>query len=60
MIVNTFKELHKHNVRPFYVALFERSLNKGVPNSCENIHEQKVSINFSEEELILAKIYVCK
>jgi nitrogen regulatory protein PII-like uncharacterized protein len=55
----SFKDLHKNNERPFYVALLERSLNKGVPNRCENIHNEKISINFSKEELILAKIYVC-
>ena len=55
-----FNELHKKNERPFYVALFERSLNKGVPNNCENIYNDKIAINFSNEELIIAKIYVCK
>jgi hypothetical protein len=55
----SFKDLHKNNERPFYVALLERSLNKGVPNRCENIHNEKIAINFSKEELILAKIYVC-
>ena len=55
----SFKDLHKNNERPFYVALLERSLSKGVPNKCENIHNEKIAINFSKEELILAKIYVC-
>ena len=55
----SFKDLHKNNERPFYVALLERSLSKGVPNRCENIHNEKIAINFSKEELILAKIYVC-
>ena len=54
----------KKKVKPataasIYVALLERSLSKGVPNRCENIHNEKIAINFSKEELILAKIYVC-
>ena len=56
----SFTELHKNNERPFYVALLERGLNKGVPNKCDNIHNEKISINFSREKLTLAKIYVCK
>ncbi len=56
----SFTELHKNNERPFYVALLERGLNKGVPNKCDNIHNEKISINFSKEKLTLAKIYVCK
>ena len=55
----SFKDLHKNNERPFYVALLERSLSKGVPNRCENIHKEKIVINCSKEELILATIYVC-
>ena len=55
----SFDNLHKNNERPFYIALLERGLKKGVPNGCENIHNEKININFSNEELILAKIYVC-
>ena len=55
----SFDNLHKKNERPFYIALLERSLKKGVPNGCEIIHNEKININFSNEELILAKIYVC-
>ena len=55
----SFNDLHKKNERPFYVALLERGLKKGVPNRCQNIYDEKININFSKEELILAKIYIC-
>ena len=54
-----FNELHKKNERPFYVALTERATNKGVPNKCELIHSEQVKMNFSKEDLILAKIFKC-
>ncbi len=54
-----FRDLHKKNKRPFYVILMERNRNKGHPNSCNNIHNETVSINYSNEKLILAKIYEC-
>lgn len=54
-----FSSLHAKNKRPFYVALMERSTNKGLPNNCKNIHNEKVSINFSRENLIMAKVFKC-
>ena len=43
----------------FYVALLERKLNKGTPNGCKVIHEEKISLNFSSEKLTLAKVFKC-
>ena len=54
-----FKDLHKKNKRPFYVALTERSLDKGTPNQCILVSDQSIKINFSNEKIILAKIYKC-
>jgi hypothetical protein len=54
-----FKDLHKSNIRPFYVALMERGLKKGTPNNCEIVHEEIRSINFSREKISLAKIFKC-
>tara|TARA_B100001250_G_C19769816_1_gene776566 strand:+ start:146 stop:1726 length:1581 start_codon:yes stop_codon:yes gene_type:complete len=54
-----FSNLHKKNKRPFYIALTERSLNKGLPNNCNSIHNETVNINFSKEKLILAKVFKC-
>ena len=54
-----FSELDKKQVRPFYVALLERKLNKGTPNGCKRIYEEKIKLNFSKEELILAKVFRC-
>ncbi len=51
--------LHKKIDRPFYVSLTERSLNKGLPNNCELIYKEVKTINFSNEKLILAKLYKC-
>ena len=55
-----FDNLHNKLERPFYVSLTERSLNKGVPNNCNLIFAEKRKINFSNEELILAKLYKCE
>jgi len=55
----SFKKLHKQNKRPFYVVLLERALNKGVPNGCDLIHQEEVKINFSNEKIVLAKIFKC-
>ncbi len=54
-----FNKLHKKKNRPFYVALMERGVNKGVPNNCDLIHEENASLNFSKEKITLAKIYEC-
>jgi len=54
-----FKDLHMKNNRPFYVVLTERALNKGTPNNCSIIFEEKTKINFSQEKIILAKIFKC-
>ena len=54
-----FKDLHKKNKRPFYVALIERGVNKGVPNNCNLVFKEEKSMNFSNEKLILAKILKC-
>ena len=54
-----FANLHKKNIRPFYIVLMERNLKKGLPINCENIYNEKVKINFSNEDLILAKIFKC-
>jgi hypothetical protein len=37
----------------------ERGINKGTPNNCDLIYEEKIKINFSKEEISLAKIYKC-
>jgi len=55
----SFSELHKKKQKPYYVVLVERFLNKGLPNNCELIHSQSTRINFSRENIILAKIYKC-
>ena len=52
-------EMHKKNERPFYVALTERALNKGVPNKCDLIEVISTNINFGKEDISLAKIYKC-
>ncbi len=51
--------LHKKNTRPFYIALIERGIRKGLPNNCDNIYIEKINMNFSKEDLILAKVYKC-
>ena len=51
--------MHTKKERPFYVILTERSLSKGLPNNCQNIYNEKISINFSKEELILGKVFKC-
>tara|TARA_B100001093_G_scaffold514193_1_gene587689 strand:+ start:4008 stop:5576 length:1569 start_codon:yes stop_codon:yes gene_type:complete len=55
----SFKNLHKKNIRPFHVVLMERGKNKGLPNNCNSIHEEKININFSNEDLILARVFKC-
>ena len=54
-----FKDLHKKNKRPFYVALIERGVNKGVPNNCNLVFKEEKNMNFSNEKLVLAKIFKC-
>ena len=54
-----FQSLHKKNIRPFYVALMERSTKKGLPNNCERIHSEEIKMNFSRESLVLAKVFKC-
>ena len=54
-----FKDLHKKNKRPFYVALIERTINKGLPNNCNLRHSYSTKINFSKEDIVVAKIYEC-
>ena len=54
-----FNDLHKNNTRPFYVSLMERALSKGVPNKCSLIFSENKKINFSNEEIIMAKLYKC-
>jgi hypothetical protein len=54
-----FNELYLNNKRPFYVALMERSLNKGTPNKCRIIYKEEIKINFSKEKIVLGKLYVC-
>lgn len=54
-----FSKLHQKNKRPFYVALTERSIKKGIPNNCKNIYNEKININFSRENLIMAKVFKC-
>ena len=55
----SFQNLHKKNQRPFYVVLIERALNKGVPNNCKIIHNESFKMNFSKENIIVAKVYKC-
>ena len=57
-IIN-ISNLHKKIDRPFYVSLTERSLNKGLPSNCSLINKVTKKINFSSEELVLAKLYKC-
>ena len=54
-----FNQLHKKNKRPFYVVLTERAINKGVPNKCNVIYNEKIKVNFSNEDIVLAKLYEC-
>ncbi len=54
-----FKKLHDKNQRPFYVALMERGLNKGTPINCDLIYKEEISINFSSEKIVLAKVFKC-
>tara|TARA_E500000178_G_scaffold175633_1_gene174568 strand:+ start:341 stop:1918 length:1578 start_codon:yes stop_codon:yes gene_type:complete len=54
-----FRDLHKKNNRPFYIALTERALKKGIPNNCENIFNEYFTMNFSREKIVVAKIYRC-
>ena len=54
-----FSKLHQKNKRPFYVALTERSIKKGLPNNCKNIYNEKINLNFSREGLIMAKVFKC-
>ncbi len=54
----SFNELHGKNKRPFFVVLTERALNKGLPNNCKNIYNEKIKLNFVEN-LTLAKVYKC-
>lgn len=51
--------LHKKIDRPFYVSLTERSLTKGLPNNCNLINKVTKKINFSREDVVLAKLYKC-
>ena len=54
-----FNNLYKKNERPFYIAFTERSLRKGSPNNCKLFHEEKIKINLSQENIVLAKILEC-
>jgi len=54
-----FKELHKKNLRPFYVVLIERTLKKGIPNNCSEVHTEYIKMNFTNEKIDLAKVYKC-
>ncbi len=54
-----FNQLHKKVQRPFYVALMERGINKGVPNNCKIIFNEQINLNFSNETLTLAKVFRC-
>ena len=54
-----FKNLEKKNQRPFYVALMERKLTKGLPDRCQEIHSEKINLNFSRENIVLAKVFEC-
>lgn len=55
----SFNNLHKKNERPFYVILLERAVKKGTPSNCRIKHQEEVSVNFSKEKLILAKVFIC-
>ncbi len=55
----SFDKMHSKNKRPFYIALTERSLNKGLPNNCRNIYNEEIKINFSKENILLAKVFRC-
>ena len=57
--VKSISELHKNNKRPFIIAMTERFIKKGVPNGCVLVHSETKKLNFSKENLILAKIYKC-
>ena len=55
----SFDKMHLKNKRPFYIALTERSLNKGLPNNCRNIYNEEIEMNFSKENILLAKVFRC-
>ena len=50
-----FSELDKKQSRPFYVALLERKLNKGIPNGCEKVYEEKLNLISQKRNLYLRK-----
>ena len=52
--------IDKSNARPFYVALMERKLKKGTPNNCNLLYEESRYVNFSNEKVVLAKIFKCE
>ena len=54
-----FNKLHKKNLRPFYVVLVERTLKKGIPNNCSEVHTENIKMNFTDEKIDLAKVYKC-
>jgi hypothetical protein len=54
-----FNKLHKKNLRPFYVVLVERTLKKGIPNNCFEVHTENIKMNFTDEKIDLAKVYKC-
>jgi hypothetical protein len=39
--------------------LMERSTKKGLPNNCDKIHSEEIQMNFSKENLVMAKIFKC-
>ena len=55
----SFRDLHSKNQRPFNVVLMERATRKGVPNNCKNIYNEQINLNFSNENLILARVFKC-
>ena len=54
-----FDQLHKKNIRPFYVAFSERFTKKRTPNGCTLVYVEKININFTKENLELAKVFKC-
>jgi len=41
------------------VVLVERTLKKGIPNNCFEVHTENIKMNFTDEKIDLAKVYKC-
>ena len=55
-----FKNMDKKNIRPFFIALLERRLDKSLPDNCFQVYEEKVNLNFSRKKLVMARVFKCE